>query len=970
MSLVWETLRDKIGQIDSGAVAGLLEAAAEPERLALARELEAHIKGMRPEDWWRPRHDPSAALAIAVLGTMPSAARAAAQLNRRDMRGKWGRVPVPQVLRVVRAREVPWLGDLAGRLAAKLSPDDAWQGDWSFVAALYAEAGVAPPVTEAFVAGWLVAFEQDVQRRHDPLADRLRHSPLLDALLPAVFEIDGLGSHLTNMTVFDRESGRWTDTPAFPSAIAELVAEGHLERKTILAATIDRLVRGDRPAWLRPFALLHDELAPTLDEMAGHALDYAQLLPGAPSAVAGLAQRALRAVDDAGRLDLDTLLDVSRPTLLRKEKTLVKTQLAWLDKVARREPGRVGEILEAVAAAFDHPALDLQERAVEVIEKHAKGRDLSWLAGYAAGLGGDLPARVERLSGVEAPTLVGGAVLPLPAPIAMPAPIGSVAELAEEIVALLHTETSVRWERVLAGLVAVSGSSAGPPGTPSADVPSPPARPTGELPPGTRPAEDLPPPARPADELPPGTRPVEDLSPLRHLLDQHEVAFADQRRRPRQHALGTAIRVLLGEPAPGEEGGGTWQRVIGAVRARLRGGSDVPQLNGSPEELLTLRVVEVAALLRQSPVPVLLATPTHTGGNLDATELVERLRRLEAEGAVPWPLDFEQALLRLPRGTSPAVADGLPSAAGRRLAEWLTGGGLPDPASSVLEQRRGESWSYYNGPEPQVGRLVVNLASPRAGVLSIEHQMVIVTRRETLNYFSGRWLQHPDVLSAALPHHREVSAAWALPALAALADLDQRGGGSLLTLLAEADGPFGPAMSLAVAYVLAARHETDRVAAVDAFLTLAASGTTAIAEISAVIRQRLPATEAPALPDDVVAATHGFGVSVGRDLARLAMRGMVKLNRAVPALADAHRAGASDAVWDVVAAALPPLLAPAVGPAPFARALPDLLELASLVAGATGTRGEIARLDEVAARKGNTRLLKEARRLQSVLSAT
>jgi hypothetical protein len=122
------------------------------------------------------------------------------------------------------------------------------------------------------------------------------------------------------------------------------------------------------------------------------------------------------------------------------------------------------------------------------------------------------------------------------------------------------------------------------------------------------------------------------------------------------------------------------------------------------------------------------------------------------------------------------------------------------------------------------------------------------------------------MLATTLPHHREVSAAWALPDLAAMATQDQRGGSRLLPLLAECEGPIGPAMSLGVAYALAARHEADRVAGADAFLVLAASG-------------------------------EPFAAAVGRDLADLAARGMVKLGRAVAPRTDAHRAGASAAVW-------------------------------------------------------------------------
>jgi hypothetical protein len=134
-----------------------------------------------------------------------------------------------------------------------------------------------------------------------------------------------------------------------------------------------------------------------------------------------------------------------------------------------------------------------------------------------------------------------------------------------------------------------------------------------------------------------------------------------------------------------------------------------------------------------------------------------------------------------------------------------------------------------------------------------------------------------------------------------------------------------------MAYVLGARHESDRVAAVDAFLILATGA-------------------------------EPFAAAVGRDLGDLASRGMVKLNRAVHALTDAHRAGASPAVWDLLAAALPPLLPQAP------RGLPDLLELATQVAGTTGAKNEIPHLAETAARKGSSRLIKEARRLQSLLT--
>ncbi|MFC4063483.1 hypothetical protein [Actinoplanes subglobosus] len=143
-------------------------------------------------------------------------------------------------------------------------------------------------------------------------------------------------------------------------------------------------------------------------------------------------------------------------------------------------------------------------------------------------------------------------------------------------------------------------------------------------------------------------------------------------------------------------------------------------------------------------------------------------------------------------------------------------------------------------------------------------------------------------------------------------------------MLADRSGPPGPAMILAVAYALGARDAADRVAAVDAFLTL-------------------PAHAGP----------------VGAALGDLCSDGTVKLNRVAAALTGVHQAGA---VWQLLAAAILPLLATTP------RGLPDLLELATHVATALDIRADLPHLADLARRPGNTRLLREARRLQAALS--
>jgi hypothetical protein len=934
MPLTWAGLAGPFRTTDSVALAALLLDATEQERVAFAAEVERRVRAENEWPEWS-HYSPAGLFALTVIGCMPTAARAAALLTRRGMRD-WGTISVDRFLAIARARRLPWLGDLGVRLAGRLPARDPMTADWAFVEALLLAGDAEPPATEGAVRAWLWSISGDWWASTS-LVDGFRGSPWLDAFLPRVFEIDGIGLGLPATRAGQPDAD-------FATAIATLVADGRLDRGTILEATVGRLVRGERPAALRPFARLYQQLSPSAAELGAFAADHVRLLQEAPSPVAGLAQRSLRALDDAGLLDLDTLLEASVPVLLRPERTLVKAQLVWLDRRARRAPERAAELLETVATALDHPALDIREHALTVIDRH--------LAEVAPGS----PAR-SRITALTSPRDEASAPPPAPppvSPIATVPAIESPGELAEEVIALLHDPSAAGWERVLAGLVALAPSGLG-----------------------------------------------ETLGPV---LDRHPQPFQDLWGR--LPFLGEAIRAALRH----ERGHVMRERLRAAAR-----GDWASQIH-TPASILTLRVAEVAAGLAEQPVPCLLAAPTHVTGSIDAGVLVDRLARFEAAGRTPWPLDLQQALLRLPRATDPEVrarAGTLTSPAGRQLAAWLRSGGLPDPVSTRFEQST-------RNPDGRVvvRRVVVNLEPARTddNRILLEEPLVTLTRRSRPEYGSY-YAEFPEPLAMALPHHREVAAAWALPEIAALADSDQRGA-SLLPLLAECSGPAGPALTLAVAYGLGARHQSDRVAAVDAFLLLAdgplpdayalprtthpAAATPGVppspSEPSPV--HRIPgetsATATPGVPPspgepspvhritgEISAAGHGsggespsaghsrgevpaagcFAAGVGMELGDLCADGTVKLSRVVPALGDAVQAGAAASVWELLLAALPPLLHAAP------RGLPDLLELATRTATSTGAGEEITGLAPIAARGGGSRLVREAKRLQAALSA-
>ncbi|GAA1389995.1 hypothetical protein GCM10009639_18220 [Kitasatospora putterlickiae] len=197
----------------------------------------------------------------------------------------------------------------------------------------------------------------------------------------------------------------------------------------------------------------------------------------------------------------------------------------------------------------------------------------------------------------------------------------------------------------------------------------------------------------------------------------------------------------------------------------------------------------------------------------------------------------------------------------------------------------------------------------------------------------SEWLWKPTAHWAAmLPHHREELAARWLDLLAGCADREQRDTGPLLVVLAEAGGPAGLALHLALAYGLGARYAEDRAAAVDALLVLAARG-------------------------DL------DGALLGRELGELVTLGTVKPNRLAQSLTAAADTGAHATVWSVLAAALPSLL---TGEPP--RGTADLLSLATTTARRTTARTPIPEVTALAARPGTSRLLKEARTLRDLLA--
>ncbi|GAA2572605.1 hypothetical protein GCM10010435_54230 [Winogradskya consettensis] len=843
--------------------------------------------------WWNSGEAPLAVL--AAVGLLPTAAKTAQVLRRRDI--ALDAAAVGPVVTVARARGIPWLTDLAHRLG-----DSAER--WDFVAGLLHAENAAPPTSEAFVQGWLweLDFPHIPRQRSVPLVDRLRTDPFLPALLPRIFEIDGLGTRL----LF--ESRRSGIKHVLLDALAQLCADGTLDRATVLDGTLDRLVRGDRPGALRAFVVLHDHLAPTREEVTARAGDYLRLLTDAPGNVAAMAQKALLGAD----VEEFALLDASRVVLTRPEKTLVKKQLTWLGKLARSP-----EVAEVIAVAADHPAPEIRDRA--------------------RALTGALPAPAVAVVTAR------GDDLPAPTrPADAPPPISDVDELREEVALLLRDLSAGPLERVLDGIVRLSATTSVPGAARSTSVPSA-AQSTSV--PGAARSTSVPSAAQ-STSLAGAVQPTFLAGVLLPMLETGNFGRDGWDALCLCPAIGG---VLWAAAAPSAGARATWLGKLGEIlRAHehpLQGRGSVPPLH----RLLALRLAEISALLTYGgsrpldragltlpagggPVGYhgLLATPTSSTGAIDATALYERVAALGDRA--PWRWDLFQAFLRIAPGIDEPLATraaALGTPAGDALAARLRAGGLPQPVQEeVLVERRpnktGRFWQDEAWERLPPWRLLTRTTAPPGTDPDSEVLLTGIVGTVETSYHRS-WTSYWPAL---LPHHRGLIAAAALPQVASAADSDLRDGAAILPLLAECAGDGGVALPTAVAYGLAARHPQDRVAALDAFLTLAAAGTLDPA-------------------------------AVGSSLGRLAARDALKPSRFLEPLRDAAAAGAPLSVWRVLAAALPSMLQAPKPP----RGTPDLLTLATETATTTGVRLDVDGLAAAAARPGGGRLVTEARRL-------
>ncbi|MER5931971.1 DUF6493 family protein [Streptomyces sp. NPDC002054] len=879
MNAVLEAVRD--GR--TAEIPGLLKDLDRTQRRELLAELKELRREMRGWDWsrWQDRDVRGRALLIAGTGCHTGAAAAAAWIGARDLR-TWQDLPYDTLLDLLSGRDPQWLGDLAHRLAGRTATA---RQDYPLISELVRLADCPAPLTDGYVEGWALAVGGPTHHRAGrgpsvPLAAALRRDPHVTDLVPRLFE-----------TAEPVAAFSWRfepDNPEhWPAALAALAEDGTVDRATLIDGCTGRLLRGGKATDLKYYLVLLQRLNPTADEERERTADWLALASDAPSAVAGHAQQILARLAEAGQLDTGLLAEMSQAALFRPEKKLVRAQLVLLGRILRRERTAAAELLPVLAGVFGHPDTDIQERALKLAAAHLHGDEMlrAELADAAALLSPVHRTLAGELLGATAPAEdtepYRETLPPRPVPARLAPSPDTVAETVELVAAVVNSRTATvaEFERALDGLVRRAH--------------------------------------RDRTELAEALRPA--------LADRWWLD-GEPHAADRLTGLELVAAAVLDRAAP-------------RTRRRNHHGASLPEFHKhcahvALERVPVRRLREAAHRIGSAPLPFLLATPVWETGSIDPEELIRRLAAYHRLGITPAAADFAQALFRVRRDPAAApAATALGTREGDRLAAWLGTEGAPPTLIRSTVVPRDHRFGYTFGNSGfDVPHLALDTGERPFAQPQFPEEFHALGRPRT-GLISCWWRPSPADL-AVLPEDRETLAAWLLPELAACAaGYDDRGAVEALARLAEAGGPAGQALHLAVATALGARYPEDRLAAVDALLTLAA-------------REELDP------------------VRLGTDLTELLTQGTVKPNRLADSLRTAAATGAYATTWAVLATALTAALDGSLQ----AAAAGELLEVAADCVEHCRVQGpEPAGLAATADRGGRTRLVTQAGRLRAAL---
>ncbi len=324
---------------------------------------------------------------MSVAATAAFATATLSELKRLGWRARPNDTLVHELLR---DRRPKWIDEWV----TTLLDDDQYWARWALIRGLVVAGLANKPDHPNYYLGMINGIAGPRFKDAKPFERCFLEDPkLLEDEVWRLFEYEGGGDNsLANCD-------RWSGERSWSVALISLMQKGHLPRERLLTCSLDALDRDFNHYRAKWFAKFHDMLEPSLAEQTEFAARYLRLLGVSAPNIVSWAYRKVETLCKGGVYEASALTDGLRPVLESRQKGIVKKALRLLTRTAKECPNSAGNVALVAVTALGHEASDVQEAAFEVIDRFADAEDgevVSRIADYADLVAPSLRARIGR----------------------------------------------------------------------------------------------------------------------------------------------------------------------------------------------------------------------------------------------------------------------------------------------------------------------------------------------------------------------------------------------------------------------------------------------------------------------------------------------------------------------------------------------------------------------------------------------
>lgn len=349
-------------QGDVAACLAFFEKLTEKERQNYAKQVEAALKEAQAQGWKETTRDGSTTMQFQASPNLPAlkaAVWAACSFGTIKRLG-WQAIPEKDddAYRILVTRKPEFLNEWAEWICEL-------RNEWPLVRRLIREGLCRKPDSDNYtllLITNLCAFHESKRTIYDALVD---DPDLLRDDIWRVFEVEGDSS--SSLAGRDKYTKRPENTWAH--ALLQLAKENKLPRGRLLDASLDALARDFGTFQAGWFSRFHEALEPTLPERAELAQAYLALLGSRVAPTVSFALKAILQLTNNNLVEPAAVLASVTPALTNRHKGTVLSALQLLDQVSKQNPKLHPQIGIVLAEALLHTSPDVHKKAIDMLAR-------------------------------------------------------------------------------------------------------------------------------------------------------------------------------------------------------------------------------------------------------------------------------------------------------------------------------------------------------------------------------------------------------------------------------------------------------------------------------------------------------------------------------------------------------------------------------------------------------------------------